>query len=506
MKRRKSFLIAVFLTFCIIQYSFSNYDDLLEKAKSFYQQQKFQVSRELFEIVLQNEPLTFDDEACLMLGNIYDNTGNFKKAIELYQRGIEITNIERKIVFQINLAQAYRHNNENEKSLKLLESIQSVSDKYPEILLYQGMSFFELRKKNDTIKVWEAYLVKIPNGEQSENIRKAIAYLKDPNFIWPQDRNAENQVGAARQIAVLPIIPTGTGQNPNPQLTRNPSQTGTQQQAGNPQQGVQQAHNSTQPGNSGQTGQNPNNQQNQNSVQQGGQAQGNTQPGNQQSGNTTQTAQNNNQSRSGQQNTTQNPVQNNTGQNAVQAGNPQNSQNNTQQTGQNPVDNNRQNNQQNASNQNANNAQQTSRTQNESDRLRIAEETAKIEAERRKIAEENARIEAEKRRIAEQNARIEEERRKLAEQNAKIEAERRKIAEENARAEANRQRIAELQRQQQQQEERERKLAAELKKQQEQERLRRLQEERDRVNMNTRPVNPQDRGREEGGSYNVIER
>ena len=70
----------------------------------------------------------------------------------------------------------------------------------------------------------------------------------------------------------------------------------------------------------------------------------------------------------------------------------------------------------------------------------------------------------------------------------------------------NPQRIAELERQKKEQEERARKFLAELKKQREKEHLRRLREERDNVRIRTGQITPNDRGREEGQRYDVIER
>ncbi len=188
-------IILVFMSFSV----FAGSEEVLYRAKTFYKQKKFHLARDLFEKILTKSPLDFNDEACLILGNIYDHHEEYEKAIKMYQRGIEITKKERKPLFYINLAQTYRHQKKYIKSLITLKQVEDYSDTYPEIFLYKGMAFYKLRAKQKTITAWEAYLVKVPYGNQSSTIRKAIAYLRSPGHKWPEEIEREKRLAEKRK-------------------------------------------------------------------------------------------------------------------------------------------------------------------------------------------------------------------------------------------------------------------------------------------------------------------
>ncbi len=210
---KKVLLVLIFIF--IYQTGFTNNAVIIERAKRFYAQNKFHLARDLFEQALRSAPLKFDEDSCLMLGNIYNHQGNFAEAVKMFERGLEIALPKNRPIFYINIAQSYRHLKNYIKSLEALNTVKDYSDKYPEIFLYEGMAYFQLRDKEKTIQSWEAYLVKVPYGSQSDTIRKAIAWLRNPTFKWPEEiereqREAEiarrqNEVQQERQRAAAII-------------------------------------------------------------------------------------------------------------------------------------------------------------------------------------------------------------------------------------------------------------------------------------------------------------
>lgn len=198
--KKLSIKLFIIITLLLINIAlFSGPAEILIKAKQFYLNNKFYLAKDLYEKVLNKHPLNFNAEACLILGNIYDHQGQFALAIKLYERGIELSNEpKQKIVLYLNLAQSYRHAKKYVKSLEILQKVIQHADKHPEIFLYRGMAYFQLRNKDKTIENWETYLVKVPYGDQSDTIRKAIKWLRKPNFKWPEEIERERQV-AQRQ-------------------------------------------------------------------------------------------------------------------------------------------------------------------------------------------------------------------------------------------------------------------------------------------------------------------
>ncbi len=199
MARKIKYSVIIILLSLMSLSIYAGIEETLFKAKIFYKQKKFHLARDLFESILKNKPLKFSDESCLMLGNIYNHQGEYEKAAEMFERGIEITSDKRKPLFYINLAQTYRHQKKYVKSLITLKKISDYADKYPEIFLYQGMAYYKLRAKQKTISSWEAYLVKVPYGNQSETIRKAIAFLRSPNHKWTEEIEREQRLAEKRK-------------------------------------------------------------------------------------------------------------------------------------------------------------------------------------------------------------------------------------------------------------------------------------------------------------------
>ena len=62
-----------------------------------------------------------------------------------------------------------------------------------------GLSYFGLRNKAEVINNWETYLVKVPYGEQSETVKKALKWLRNPKFKWPEEIERERREAELRR-------------------------------------------------------------------------------------------------------------------------------------------------------------------------------------------------------------------------------------------------------------------------------------------------------------------
>lgn len=161
------------------------YDQAMKEIFKYYETKNFDKVRDRLESWMAKSPETFPSAGYLLLGNVYDHFKLFEGAIKLYDKGELIA--ENKFPFLVNKAQAYRHLKNHAKSVEILLNLKNYASFYPEIYLFLGMSFFELRDRAKTIENWENYLNYKPVGLKPDNVRKALAWLKRKDFKWPEE-------------------------------------------------------------------------------------------------------------------------------------------------------------------------------------------------------------------------------------------------------------------------------------------------------------------------------
>jgi len=163
----------------------------IKEVLKLYQTKNYEKAREILEIWIKNSPKDFPIGGFLILGNIYDHLELFEAAEKVYKKGLEIA--ENKFPFILNLAQVYRHMKKHQDSISLLSSVEKKASFYPEIYLFMGMSYFELRDRLKTIDSWEKYLNLKPEGPKPDKVRKALAWLKQKDFKWPEELEKESK-------------------------------------------------------------------------------------------------------------------------------------------------------------------------------------------------------------------------------------------------------------------------------------------------------------------------
>ncbi len=178
------FLIMFVMGFILIhQNGSANSLSPLKQGMNLYKQGKYELSLVFLEKAFKENPLNY--RLYFYLGNVYNHKKMFKKSIEAYKRGIEISPVQQKKEFLYNLARSYQGDKQYKEALGLYSKLEKESSKYPEIHLYRGMIYYNLQNKSAVIKSWETYLAQAPNGPQYQSIRKAIDIIKDDKFRWP---------------------------------------------------------------------------------------------------------------------------------------------------------------------------------------------------------------------------------------------------------------------------------------------------------------------------------
>ncbi len=168
----RSKILVITIILYLAQPSFSN--ELFEKAKNYYFSGNFELAKMSLEKIIKT---TTNDEILLMLGNTYLATGDYKKAIEIFKNATLIS--KKEWVFEFNLAYSYYAIKDFTNSLNYFISVINKYPKFSKTYWFGGMSALRVIDINTTINLWEKYLELSPNGEESENIRKALSLLKE---------------------------------------------------------------------------------------------------------------------------------------------------------------------------------------------------------------------------------------------------------------------------------------------------------------------------------------
>ncbi|MCX8028649.1 MAG: hypothetical protein N2712_01470 [Brevinematales bacterium] len=151
--------------------AFSN--ELLDKGRNHYYSGNFEMAKVFLERAYKS---ITNDEIILMLGNSYLATKDYKKALEIFKTGTMFSS--RDWIFEFNLAYLYYVSGDFSNSVKHFISVRDKNPKFPKTYWFGGMSSIMLLDVDTTISLWEDYLRLAPNGEESDNIRKALELLK----------------------------------------------------------------------------------------------------------------------------------------------------------------------------------------------------------------------------------------------------------------------------------------------------------------------------------------
>ncbi|MGC8766332.1 MAG: tetratricopeptide repeat protein [Brevinematia bacterium] len=169
----KRFLIFI-MVFMLNNLVFSN--DFFQKGKEYYFSGNFEMAKLSFEKSLR-QGFT-NEELILMLGNSYMATGEIEKSISTFVKGLELFS-DKSWVFEFNLGYAYYVFKDYTNSFKYLSRVIESNPSFSKTYWFGGMASLRMLDIDSTINLWERYLQIDPNGEESDNIRKAIALLKD---------------------------------------------------------------------------------------------------------------------------------------------------------------------------------------------------------------------------------------------------------------------------------------------------------------------------------------
>ena len=162
-------------------------EDLMKKADNYFAKGKFSLAEVFYKKAIQDSPEDF--HANFNLGKIYFIQRDHANTVKYMERAYDI-DPKNEILFYIG--NSYVNNDQPEKGLSTYSNLIRKDPDYADVYLNAGnIGLKKLYNKYLTIVHWEKFLEIRPDDPQAPNIRKALEYLRDPNFILrpPKDGN-----------------------------------------------------------------------------------------------------------------------------------------------------------------------------------------------------------------------------------------------------------------------------------------------------------------------------
>jgi len=151
----------------------------LQKANEYFNQGKFALAEIFYKKGIEQKPDDF--QANYNLAKIYFFKKEYKKAIKFFQTAYDLKSNKE---IQFHIANCYANLKQPKQALTIYSNLIKKYPDYADVYLNAGnIGLKQLYNKYITIANWEKFLQLKPNDPQAPNIRKALAYLKDPNFI-----------------------------------------------------------------------------------------------------------------------------------------------------------------------------------------------------------------------------------------------------------------------------------------------------------------------------------
>ncbi len=207
----KKLFLNLFL-FLAIWYGLYAEEDYLKKAEKYFKEGKFSLAEIFYKKVLESSPDNFNVN--YNLGKIYYYKNKFDLAIKYLETAYDIKS-EKDIQFLI--ANCYIEKNQIQKGMTIYSNLLNEYSDYADVHLNAGLVYLKyLYNKEGTIYHWEEFLKLKPDDPQAPAIRKALQYLKDPNFVLkpPLKKGTKTKEGLKggeeiEEVTTLPITIKG---------------------------------------------------------------------------------------------------------------------------------------------------------------------------------------------------------------------------------------------------------------------------------------------------------
>lgn len=127
------------------------------------------------------------------LGIAYSQTGDFEKAVEVYNRGISVVGTNKKVLYY-NQGNAYYKLQNYVKAADCYSMTIVADPNFSEPYLNRANAYLKLNKLDECIGDYEKYLELSPNDPQEQQIRELLALLrKEQEFQIAENKRKEEE-------------------------------------------------------------------------------------------------------------------------------------------------------------------------------------------------------------------------------------------------------------------------------------------------------------------------
>ena len=152
------------------------------------------------------------------LGIAYSQMGNFQKAVEVYQKGLEVLGSDKKVLYY-NQGNAYYKLSSFDKAAECYSMTIVADPDFSYSYLNRANSYLKLNRLDECMKDYETYLDLNPTDPQSDNIRRLLDLLRgEKEFQIAEQKKARGrsntQKGRRRASCGLPDPERRIGSSP----------------------------------------------------------------------------------------------------------------------------------------------------------------------------------------------------------------------------------------------------------------------------------------------------
>jgi len=146
------------------------------RGKTYYFKKNYTSAIDEFnEVVASDAPDSDKAIALTYIGMIYDDRGDYQKAIETFVRALKYKPKDSTILK--NLALAYRHKKDYPNALSTMEKAIDIDENNPDLLILKGNILFDMGRFPDAVKSYTKALDIAPNNPQAL-YNTALTFLK----------------------------------------------------------------------------------------------------------------------------------------------------------------------------------------------------------------------------------------------------------------------------------------------------------------------------------------
>lgn len=174
--------LIIILSICSLSFA-AQQSENFQKAEDYFYEGKLEIARLFYGKEIAENPDNW--KAYFHRGKIFLYKGDLDDALTDMITADELH--PRNALIYHSTGDVYAMKKQADQALEYYQKAAARDKEFGFPWLNQGHVYLYLKKdRENTIRVWETFLQIMPDYVQNPDIRKAIEYLRDPDFSWDQ--------------------------------------------------------------------------------------------------------------------------------------------------------------------------------------------------------------------------------------------------------------------------------------------------------------------------------